>query len=67
MSYMSWLPFVTFWQVSGDMAMSNSVPGGFGHRYYENETVPAWAGILGMPINGDNTQIMAAIHAANPG
>lgn len=67
MSYMSWLPFVTFWQVSGDMAMSNSVPGGFGHRYYENETVPAWAGILGMPINGDYTQIMAAIHAANPG
>ena len=67
MSYMSWLPFVTFWQVSGDMAMSNSVPGGFGHRYYETETVPAWAGILGMPINGDYTQIMAAIHAANPG
>ena len=67
MSYMSWLPFVTFWQVSGDMAMSNSVPGGFGHRYYETETVPAWAGILGMPINGDYTRIMAAIHAANPG
>ena len=67
MSYMGWLPFVTFWQVSGDMAMSNSVPGGFGHRYYETETVPAWAGILGMPINADYSRIMAAIHAANPG
>jgi uncharacterized membrane protein len=67
MSYMSWMPFVTFWQVTADMAMSNTVPGGYGHRYFETETVPAWAGIFGMNPNGDYTRIEAAIKEANQG
>jgi uncharacterized membrane protein len=67
MDYMSWLPFVTFWQVTADMAMSNTVPGGYGHRYYENETVPAWAGIMGMDPNADYSRIEAAIKEANQG
>ena len=64
---MSWLVFVTFWQVTADMAMSNTVPGGYGHRYYENETVPAWAGIMGMDPNADYSRIEAAIKEANQG
>jgi uncharacterized membrane protein len=67
MSYMSWMPFVTFWQVTADMAMSNTVPGGYGHRYFETETVPAWAGIFGMDPNADYSRIEAAIREANQG
>ena len=67
MDYMSWMPFVTFWQVTADMAMSNTVPGGYGHRYFETETVPAWAGIMGMDPNADYSRIEAAINQANQG
>ena len=67
MSHTSWLPFITFWQVTADLAMANTVPGGFGHRYFENETVPAWAGVLGMPPDADYSGIEKAIKAANQG
>jgi uncharacterized membrane protein len=30
---MRWYPFVTFWQVSADMAVSNGVPPGHGHNF----------------------------------
>jgi len=65
MSSMSWLPFVTFWQVTADLAMANTVPGGYGHRYFESETVPAWAGVLGLSPGADYSRIEAAIKAAN--
>jgi uncharacterized membrane protein len=65
MSRMSWMPFVTFWQLTGDMAMSNTVSGGFGHRYQETETVSAWAGVLGMDPHGDYSRIERAIAVAN--
>jgi uncharacterized membrane protein len=64
MSGMSWLPTITFWQITADMAMSNTVSGGFGHRYVESETVPAWAGILGMAPDGDYSTVQAAIKAS---
>ncbi|MEO7058753.1 MAG: alpha/beta-hydrolase family protein, partial [Lapillicoccus sp.] len=67
MSGMSWLPVVTFCQVTSDLAMANSVPGGYGHRYFESETVPAWAGVLGMDPDGDYSRIQAAIRFANEG
>lgn len=67
MSVMSFLPVVTFWQLTADMAMSNSVPGGYGHRYFETETVPAWAGVLGLPPTADYSRIQAAIKAAHGG
>ena len=53
---MGWLPLVTFWQVSADMAMSNNVPGGHGHRYFAAETVPAWAAILGADSDLERVQ-----------
>lgn len=42
---MSWLPFVTFWQVTMDMVFSTDVPSGFGHTYGA-EAVYLWADIL---------------------
>lgn len=40
-----WVPLVTFFQVSGDMAFSTAVPDGYGHNY---GTLPidAWAKII---------------------
>lgn len=48
MAQMSWTTQVTFWQVTADMLVSNNVPGGYGHRYYGGEMVPAWAAVLGI-------------------
>lgn len=42
---MRWLPFVTFWQVTGDMVFSTGVPGGHGHSY-GTQTAEAWARVL---------------------
>jgi uncharacterized membrane protein len=39
-----WYPFVTFWQVTADMAFSTGVPAGHGHSYGA-EPVAAWADI----------------------
>nr|WP_279591212.1 alpha/beta hydrolase [Modestobacter marinus] len=42
---MTWLPLVTFWQVTLDMPFAVGVPEGHGHRY-TNESVDAWALLL---------------------
>ncbi|MDL9938807.1 alpha/beta-hydrolase family protein [Gordonia sp. ABSL1-1] len=45
---MRWIPFVTFLQVSADMAVSNGVPDGHGHTFLA--AIPkAWAAILQPP------------------
>lgn len=49
---MRWFPFVTFWQVLIDGVASVNVPGGHGHRY-EQEMLPAWAAVLGVPLDDD--------------
>ena len=43
-SPMRWYPFVTFWQVTADMAFSTGVPAGHGHNYGA-EPAAAWADI----------------------
>jgi uncharacterized membrane protein len=40
-----WFPFVTFWQVSADLALGFSTEPGHGHNY-TGEHAPAWAKIL---------------------
>jgi uncharacterized membrane protein len=40
-----WLPFVTFWQVTGDLAFAGGVPDGHGHAY-KAEYVDAWNSVL---------------------
>ncbi|QNG20781.1 hypothetical protein G4H71_09885 [Rhodococcus triatomae] len=42
---MSWIPFVTFWQVTLDMVFSADVPSGHGHNYGA-DAVDLWAQIL---------------------
>ncbi|UYP20184.1 alpha/beta hydrolase [Rhodococcus sp. Z13] len=44
---MTWIPFVTFWQVTLDMVFAAEVPGGHGHAYTD-EAVYFWADILGV-------------------
>ena len=43
-----WIPFVTFWQLTADMAHSNGVPPGHGH-VYRGDHVDAWAAVLRPP------------------
>jgi uncharacterized membrane protein len=40
-----WVPFVTFWQVSADLALGFSTEPGHGHNY-TGEHVDGWAAIL---------------------
>ncbi|HLS44991.1 MAG TPA: alpha/beta-hydrolase family protein [Ornithinicoccus sp.] len=40
-----WLPFVTFWQVSGDLALAMEPGPGYGHNF-AGEHVDAWAQVL---------------------
>ncbi|PSK99186.1 putative membrane protein [Haloactinopolyspora alba] len=39
-----WYPFVTFWQITADMALSATVPAGHGHNY-GGELVDAWLAV----------------------
>ncbi|MET0763545.1 MAG: alpha/beta-hydrolase family protein [Blastococcus sp.] len=43
-----WLPLVTFWQVSADMAFSTGVPDGHGHKY-QADYVNGWAAVTQPP------------------
>jgi uncharacterized membrane protein len=45
---MTWIPFVTFWQVTADLPLATEVPAGHGHRY-STEYVDAWADVLQPP------------------
>jgi uncharacterized membrane protein len=40
-----WAPFVTFWQVTGDLTFAAGVPDGHGHTY-KKEYVDAWNAVL---------------------
>ena len=60
-----WYPVLTFLQVSADMAVSDGVPAGHGHRYGP-DPVDAWVAIL--PPTGwtdaDTAHLRAVISAA---
>ncbi len=57
---MTWLPVITFWQVSADLAQATSPPSGEGHTY-RDEVVPAWAAVLGVE-DVDVATVIDAIH-----
>jgi uncharacterized membrane protein len=59
-SQMSWTSFATFWQLTTDMMVAGSTPAGHGHRY-QQELVPAWAGVLGLDPTADYTPVQRAI------
>ncbi|WP_347353953.1 alpha/beta-hydrolase family protein [Intrasporangium sp.] len=56
----TWIPFVTFWQLTTDMAVGLNPPYGYGHRYGP-EMVPAWGAVLGGEPGRDYGRILAAI------
>lgn len=45
---MVWLPFVSFWQVTADMAFAVGVPDGHGHKY-QADYVDGWAEVAQPP------------------
>jgi uncharacterized membrane protein len=60
---MRWLPLITFWQVTADMAFSTGVPPGHGHNYGAS-TVAAWADIAPPPgWTADHTAALTEIIA----
>jgi uncharacterized membrane protein len=42
---MTWLPFVTFWQVTADLVFAVDVPDGHGH-HYADDYVLGWAAVV---------------------
>jgi uncharacterized membrane protein len=56
----TWIPFVTFWQLTTDMAVGLNPPYGYGHRYGP-EMVRAWGAVLGDEAGRDYSRILAAI------
>ena len=56
----TWIPFVTFWQLTTDMAVGHDPPDGYGHRYGA-ELVPAWGSVLGGSPTDDYSKVVAGI------
>jgi uncharacterized membrane protein len=56
----TWIPFVTFWQLTTDMAVGHDPADGLGHRYGA-ELVPAWGAVLGGVPGQDYSRIIAAV------
>ncbi|HET6665775.1 MAG TPA: alpha/beta-hydrolase family protein, partial [Intrasporangium sp.] len=57
----TWIPFVTFWQLTTDMAVGHDPADGFGHRYGA-ELVPAWGAVLGGQPGQDYSRIIAGVN-----
>lgn len=61
----SYLPFVTFWQVTADLLFATSVPDGHGHTY-RSEYVDAWNAVLRPPgITRNDLAILRSKTAAS--
>ena len=56
----TWIPFVTFWQLTTDMAVGHDPPDGYGHRYGP-ELVPAWGSVLGGSPTDDYSRVVAGL------
>lgn len=48
MDNLSWLPWVTFWQVTADLSGAAAVPEGYGHNYAD-AMVEAWVAVTADP------------------
>ncbi len=62
---MAWYPFVTFWQVSADLANAAGVPDGHGHNY-GTAVVDAFAAVLPPPgwTPADTERVRVAVMAS---
>ncbi len=64
---MHWLPLVTFWQTSVDLAMAFSMPPGRGHNF-TGEHVDGWAAVLDVQgWDRERSDSLRAIIIANAG
>jgi uncharacterized membrane protein len=59
-----WMPFVTFWQVTGDLPFATGVPPGHGHKYTQ-EYVDGWYAVMQPP--GFTPQDLTALRTAVAG
>lgn len=63
---MTWIPFVTFWQLTSDMPLGHDPPNGFGHRYGP-ELVSYWGAVMGDQPGKDYARLVAGIEkTVNP-
>ena len=63
---MHWIPFLTFFQVSADLAVANSVPDGHGHKF-GLVSIDAWAEVLPPPgWNSADTESLRQYLTENP-
>jgi len=60
---MHWYPFVTFWQVSGDLAHGMGMPIGHGHNY-TNTILDGWVAVVPPDgwTAGDTERVRAALN-----
>ncbi len=56
----TWIPIVTFWQLTMDLPIAVDAPSGQGH-HYEAELVPEWAAVLGQSPTGDYSRIITSM------
>ena len=64
--HMHWFPFLTFWQLSADLAIREHLPAGYGH--HDGPEIPAaWAAILDPPgwTDADSAALLPRIMFAN--
>lgn len=62
----TWIPFVTFWQLTSDMPIGHDPPNGFGHRYGP-ELVSYWGAVMGDDPGKDYSRLIAGIEkSVNP-
>jgi uncharacterized membrane protein len=47
-----WVPFLTFWQITGDLPFATGVPPGHGHTY-KNEYVDGWNAVMRTGLTQD--------------
>ncbi|WP_306117775.1 MULTISPECIES: alpha/beta-hydrolase family protein [unclassified Roseitalea] len=64
-----WVPFVTLFQLALDMAISQNIRRGYGHRYIAEDYIPAWLAVT-RPLNwteADTRRLMERFAGFDPG
>lgn len=59
---MTWMPWVTFWQITLDMPDALTPQAGQGHQY-QSELIPVWNAVLGQPAS--DAELAAIAQAIN--
>lgn len=66
---LQWYPFVTLFQLALDMALSQNIAPGYGHRYIAQDYIPAWVAVTrpeGWTAT-DTTRLMQRFEGFDPG